>query len=149
MRHRRSLVAVSHLLALVCMLGVILFAAAVMPRQEIAGGYDAGGSGASTLGFEPRSLTVPQGGSASARVTVTLTSGKSWGTDLRVTEAPAGLTVVFAPTSGNPTFVSTMTVTASPGTRDGVFTVRIQATGDDPSDVTPYRVTVTRAETRP
>src|SRR5579864_3994535 len=71
------------------------------------------GMGASALTFEPQSLTVQQGKSASAKVTVKLASGKTWGTDLGTSDLPEGLSVSFTPSSGDPTFVSTMSVRAA------------------------------------
>ncbi len=110
-----------------------------------AQGYDGGGTGTSTLSFSPQSLTVQPGRSASATVTVKLASGKTWGTNLQATDAPAGVTVSFAPASGEPTFTSTMTVKAASDARPGEYTVKVQATGDDPSAPVQYRVTVEKA----
>lgn len=75
--------------------------------------YGNGGMGTSILSLEPRSLTVQQGESASAKLTVKLASGKTWGTDLGASDVPEGLSVSFTPSSGEPTFVSTMSVTAA------------------------------------
>lgn len=102
------------------------------------------GMGASTLAFEPQSLTVQQGKSASAKVTVKLASGKTWGTDLGASDVPEGLSVSFTPSSGDPTFVSTMSVKAAAAVKAGAYTIRVRATGDDPSPVTSYRITVTQ-----
>ncbi len=97
-----------------------------------------GGMGTSTLTFEPKNLTVESGKTASAKVTVTLRSGKTWGPNLRVSDVPAGVTISFDPASGHPTFTSTMTVKAA-------STAKVQATGDDPSAIAQYRVTVSKA----
>lgn len=104
-----------------------------------------GGIGTSTLTFAPKTLTIEPGKTGSAKVTVTLASGKPWGTNLRVTDVPAGITISFDPASGDPTFTSTMTVKAASTAKPGEYTVQVQATGDDPSAIVPYQVTVSQA----
>ncbi|HLW60914.1 MAG TPA: hypothetical protein VKV57_13470 [bacterium] len=101
--------------------------------------------GTSVLTLEPKSLTVAAGKSASAKVTLTLSSGKSWGTNLEATSVPAGLAIGFVPASGNPTFTSTMTVKASSTVKPGTFSVKVRATGDDPSAVVQYPVSVSKS----
>lgn len=103
-----------------------------------------GGPPASTLTFQPKSLIVQSGKAASAKVTVTLSSGKAKAT-LRVSDVPDGVTVSFDPVSGEPTFTSTMTVTAGSTAKPGTYTVKVQAAGDAPSAVAPYSVTVEKA----
>ena len=126
--------------------GALLLSVWVVAKPHAsAQGYDGGGTGTSTLSFSPQSLTVQPGRSASAKVTVTLASGKTWGTNLQATDVPAGVTVSFAPASGEPTFTSTMTVKAASDARPGEYTVKVQATGDDPSAPVQYRVTVEKA----
>jgi hypothetical protein len=107
-------------------------------------GYAGGGMGTSTLSFDPQRLAVQQGGAASAKVTVTLASGNTWATRFEVTDVPAGVTISFEPASGDPTFTSTMTVKATSAAQPGTYTVKVQATGDDPSVVARYQVTVSK-----
>jgi len=110
----------------------------------LALGYAGGGMGTSTLSFDPQRIAVQQGGAASAKVTVTLASGGSWGTNLGVTGVPTGVTISFDPASGDPTFTSTMTVKAAPAAESGTYAVKVQATGDDPSDVVQYQVVISK-----
>ena len=110
-----------------------------------AQGYGGGGTGTSKLTFEPKNLTVAPGKTASAKVTVNLSSGKTWGTNLQVSEVPAGVTISFDPASGEPTFASMMTVKAASTANPGAYSVKVQATGDDPSAVVQYRLTVSKA----
>ncbi len=110
-----------------------------------AQGYGGGGTGTSALTFEPKSLTVQQGKAASVKVTVTLSSGKTWATNLRVSDVPAGVTINFEPASGDPTFTSTMTVKAASTAKPGTYAVKVQATGDDPSPIAQYGVTIEKA----
>ncbi len=107
-------------------------------------GYAGGGTGTSTLSFDPQRLTVQQGGAASAKVTVTLASGNTWATDLGVTDVPTGVSIRFDPASGDPTFTSTMTAKAAATAQPGTYAVKVQATGDDPSAVVLYQVTVSK-----
>lgn len=112
------------------------------PYGALAQNYGSSGTGTSALSINPQSLTVRQGKSATAKVTVKLASGKTWGTDLQATALPAGVTVAFDPTTGEPDFASTMTVKAAATATPGAYTIKVQATGDDPSPVVQYKVTV-------
>ncbi|MGH7104456.1 MAG: hypothetical protein ACREFJ_18920 [Acetobacteraceae bacterium] len=112
-----------------------LWAAADLPAL-------AQGMGKSSLSFTPSELSVAPGATASAKVAVALSSGATWGTNLEATDAPKGLDVSFNPSSGDPAFESTMTVQAASSVKPGEYTVKIEATGDDPSAATPYKVEV-------
>jgi hypothetical protein len=107
--------------------------------------YGGQGMGTSTLAFDPGALAVEPGKTATAKVAVKLSSGKTWGTALQATAIPAGVTVRFDPASGDPPFASTMTVTAASTAKPGEYSIKVQATGDDPSSVVMYRVTVSKA----
>jgi hypothetical protein len=100
------------------------------------------GPAASALTFVPPTLSVDQGGTASASVTVALRSGKAGGTSLKAWEIPSGMTIRFSPDTGHPPFKTTMTVSAIPTAKSGTYVVKMQATGGDPSDVFPYVLTV-------
>ena len=100
------------------------------------------GTATSALTFEPTTLIVDQGGTASAKVTVILRSGKTGGTHLKAWDVPNGMTIGFSPDTGNPTFTTTMSVRVNPTAKPGTHVVKIQATGGDPSDVVSYAVIV-------
>lgn len=100
------------------------------------------GMGSSKLAFDPSSLSVAPGASASAKVMVTLASGATWGTTLAAADAPKRLSVSFDPAEGDPTFASTMTVHADTSLTPGTYTVKISATGDDPAAAETFKVTV-------
>lgn len=124
-------------------LGVILTSVWLgTPHGVLAQDYGSSGTGTSVLSINPQSLTVRQGRSATAKVTVKLASGKTWGTNLQATALPSGVTVVFDPASGEPDFGSTMTVKVAATAPPGAYTIKVQATGDDPSPVVQYKVTV-------
>src|SRR5215472_15779436 len=99
-------------------------------------------AGTSALTFQPAILVCNQGRAASAKVTVALKSGKTGATSLKATDLPGELAVAFDPPSGEPTFTSTMKVSATPTAKPGTYTVKIQAVGSDPSSVVSYTVTV-------
>lgn len=100
--------------------------------------------GASALTFSSPALSVAPGGTASVKITATLTSGTTWGTTLQAIDLPKGLSASFDPSSGDPTFVSTMKVDAASSMAPGTYVVKIQATGDDPSSATAYKIVVTK-----
>ena len=105
---------------------------------------DGRGPAASVLKFEPATLTVDQGGTAWAKVTVALRSGKAGGTTLKAWDLPNGMTISFSPASGNPPFSTMMSVTVTPTSNAGTSMVKVQATGGGPSDVVSYAVTVNK-----
>jgi hypothetical protein len=96
----------------------------------------------SALTLEPPILTVDQGGTASAKVTVALRSGKTGGTSLMAWDVPDGMTIRFSPDTGNRTFTATMNVGVTSTAKSGTHVVKIQATGGEPSDVVSYPVIV-------
>jgi hypothetical protein len=100
------------------------------------------GTAASALTFVPATLTVDLGGTASAKVTVALRGANGRGTTLKAWDIPAGLTVSFSPDTGNPTFMTTMSVQASPNAKSGTYSMKVQAAGGAPSDVVSYSVTI-------
>jgi hypothetical protein len=100
------------------------------------------GAPTSSLTFVPATLTVDQGGTASAKVTVALRGANGRGTTLKAWEIPAGMTISFSPDTGNPPFMTTMSVKACPNAKSGPYSVKVQATGGAPSDVTSYTVTI-------
>jgi hypothetical protein len=121
------------ILALIVGLGVIPWATGQDYRQ---------GAATSALTVEPPTLTVDQGGTASAKVTVDLRSGRTGGTSLMAWDVPNGMTIRFSPDTGNPTFTTTMSVGVTTTVKPGTYHVKIQATGGGPSDVVSYPVIV-------
>jgi hypothetical protein len=100
------------------------------------------GAATSALTLEPPILTVDQGGSASAKVTVALRSGAPGGTSLMAWDVPDGMTIRFSPDAGNPPFTATMSVGVTSTAKSGTHVVKMQATGGNPSDVVSYPVIV-------
>jgi hypothetical protein len=100
------------------------------------------GAATSALTLEPSTLTVDQGGTASAKVTIALRSGKTGATSLMAWDVPDGMTIRFSPVTGNPPFTATMSVGVTSTAKSGTHMVKIQATGGDPSEVVSYPVIV-------
>jgi hypothetical protein len=76
-----------------------------------------------SVSVSPTSTTVPQGGSATATVSVTGPSMVYLDTGV----LPTGVTVSFSPTSGNPEFTSTMSIIVGSTTTPGTYSITIQA----------------------
>jgi hypothetical protein len=78
----------------------------------------------------PTSDSVAKGTSKTAAVTVSVASGISQPVALSSTVKPAatGLSVGFNPTSGNPNYTSTMTISTTTSTPVGTYTVTITGT---------------------
>lgn len=132
-----------HLIALALMFGIAVSGLGLGTRHQ-ASAQDSGGvTGTSILSFDPPTLTLDQGASGSARVTVKLASGTTKSTTLKTTDVPSGVTISFNPPTGDPTFTSIMAVKALSSARPGVYTIKVQAAGNDPSAVTPFEVTIT------
>lgn len=84
-------------------------------------------------------ITVAAGSSGSNTVTITLVSG-SCGTlwpYLLNSDLPSGASFSYVPSSGSPTFSSTLTISTSPSTPVGSYTIDILVYGDGLSGVGP------------
>jgi flagellin-like protein len=84
-----------------------------------------------TLSAIPSTLSVQQGSSGSAVIKVDALSGYSNTVSLSATGLPSGVTYAFSPSSGKPTFSSTLTLSASQSAATGTFTVTISGIGTD------------------
>ncbi len=95
------------------------------------------GYGTSAIVLSKGYLNVTAGGSASVNYAVNLASGSTWGTTLVVTNAAQlqqqGITFAISNPSGDPPFTGLLTVITSTTTGSRVYSVKLAATGDDPS----------------
>jgi len=96
-----------------------------------------------TVGVSPSSGSVQQGGSVSATVTVTLTSGSTQTVSLTTSGLPSGAYATFNPSSGYPTFTSTVTISTSTTTPTGTFYITITGSGGGLTRTATYTLTVT------
>jgi hypothetical protein len=82
-----------------------------------------------SVSINPTSGSVPQGGSVSATVTITLLSGATQPVSLSASGQPSGVTVSFSPASVTPTGTSTMTVQVGGSVTPNTYAVTITGTG--------------------
>jgi len=94
-----------------------------------------------TVSVSPTSGSVKPGGSVQATVMVNLTNGSTQSVSLSASGLPSGANATFNPSSGNPTFTSTMTISTSSTTPTGTYTIRITGTGA--TKTATYLLTVT------
>jgi hypothetical protein len=82
-----------------------------------------------TISVSPSTLTLEQGESGSATVRVTKTSGGLFRVSLSASGLPSGARAYLSPSSGTPTFTSTLRISTTPSTPAGTYTVTITGTG--------------------
>jgi len=82
-----------------------------------------------SLSLSQSNLTQVQGSTGLVQVFVTLNSGTSVQVTMSAQGVPAATEILFAPTSGRPSFSTAMTVASSEGTPLGQFNITILATG--------------------
>ncbi|WP_039829357.1 M28 family peptidase [Streptomyces sudanensis] len=95
-----------------------------------------------SLSATPSSGTVNPGASTTATVATSTTSGSAQTVQLSAANAPAGVSVSFAPSSLTSGGSSTMTVTAASSTAPGVYTLTVTGTGASATRTTTYTLTV-------
>lgn len=95
------------------------------------------GYGTSSITLSRYSITMVNGGTANVNYSVNLASGSTWGTTLSVTDnnylLSEGIGTSLSKYMGNPTYSGVLSLTVSPSTPKGTYSVTLQATGDDPS----------------
>jgi len=87
-------------------------------------------------------ITVAQGSSSSNTITVTLLSGTIQTVSLTASGLPSGASASFSPSSGNPTFTSTCTISTSSSTPAGSYTITVTGTLGDLSGTTTFTLAV-------
>jgi len=97
------------------------------------------------IAVSPNSLTVQPGQTQSATVNVNLKSGTAQAVSLTVSGQPAGVTAALNPTSGTPTFSSTMTIAVSGTASPGTYTLSLSGSGGGQSHSAPFVLTVSMA----
>jgi hypothetical protein len=99
------------------------------------------------LSASPASLSVPQGGSASATVSTTVAGGFNAAVALSASGQPAGVTVAFSPVSiaAPGSGSSTMTVTVAASAATGSSTLTVSGAGGGKTHTAAVGLTVTTA----
>ncbi|CRK58607.1 Putative Xaa-Pro dipeptidyl-peptidase (X-Pro dipeptidyl-peptidase) (X-prolyl-dipeptidyl aminopeptidase) (X-PDAP) [Alloactinosynnema sp. L-07] len=95
-----------------------------------------------SVAVAPSSGTVAPGGSATATVNTTTTSGSAQTVTLSASGLPAGATATFAPTSVTSGASSTLTVATSTTTPPGTYPVTISAAGTSGTKTAAYSLVV-------
>ncbi|MGC9072295.1 MAG: hypothetical protein ACP5HK_06355 [Acidilobus sp.] len=91
------------------------------------------GYGTSEVVLSVQNITLYPGQSAKIPFTVKLVSGSTWGTSVSITSSSSYVIASAVPSSGDPTFSGTLTVSVPPDAPAGVYDVNVSAIGDDPS----------------
>jgi len=94
-------------------------------------------------------ITVTTVDSGSTVITVTLTSGTTQSVSLSASGLPSGASAVFNPSSGNPTFTSTLAISTSSSTPTGSYTITVIGTGGGLTRTTQFTLTVNARGTPP
>lgn len=105
--------------------------------------FSAPGSFDFSVSLNPTSGSVVRGSSATSTVTVSLVSGNPASTSLTASVTGTGVTVGVNPTSGNPTYTSTLTITTTSSTPTGSYTVTVTGTSGTLTHSATYALTVT------
>lgn len=95
-----------------------------------------------SISVSPSSGSTQQGGSVTATVTVTLVSGSTQTVSLSASGLPSGTSVTFNPSSGKPTFTSTVAILTSSSTPTGTYTITITGSGGGLSKTTTYTLEI-------
>ena len=98
-----------------------------------------------SVSLNPTSGSVTQGSGTTSTVTVSLVSGTTQSVSLSTTISPTatGLTATVNPTSGNPTFTSTLSISTTSATPTGSYTITVTGTSGSLSHSASYALTVT------
>jgi hypothetical protein len=81
-----------------------------------------------SISVSPTSGSVAQGGSTSVTVSVSSIEGFSETVSLSASGLPSGATASFSPTSGTPSFTSSLTISTASTTLAGIYTITITGT---------------------
>ena len=98
-----------------------------------------------SVSVNPASGSVGQGSGTTATVTVSLVSGTTQSVSLTTSISPTatGLTANVSPTSGNPTFTSTLTISTTSSTPTASYTITVTGTSGSLTHSATYTLTVT------
>ena len=98
-----------------------------------------------SVSLNPTSGSVVQGSGTTSTVTVSLVSGTTQTVSLGTSINPSatGLTATVNPTSGNPTFTSTLAISTTSSTPTGSYSVTVTGTSGTLSHSAIYTLTVT------
>src|SRR2546427_12670099 len=108
------------------------------------GAFAAGGSFDFSVSLNPTSGSVVQGSGTTSTVTVSLVSGTRQTVSLSTSINPTatGLTATVNPTSGTPTYTSSLTISTTTSTPTGTYSITVTGTSGTLSHSATYSLTV-------
>ncbi len=99
-----------------------------------------------SVSANPSSSSVAQARNATSVVSVNLVSGSPQSVTLSQSGCPTGATCNFVPSSGTPSYNSTLTVATSASTPEGTYNINVTGTGDGKTRSAVYTVNVTDSQ---
>ena len=99
-----------------------------------------------TISTSPSSSLTLSGGSGSTTVTVTVIEDSTGTVFLSVLEKTGKISVQLNPSSGTPTFTSTMTIEVPPSTPTGIYEITVIGSGGGFTETATYTLIVIRPE---
>ena len=113
------------------------------------GAFSSSGAFDFSVSLSPSSGSVVQGSGTTSTVTVSLVSGTAQSVVLTtsVSQPSNGVTASVSPTSGNPTFTSTLSISTLSSTAPGTYTITVTGTAGTTSHSASYTLTVTTPPT--
>ncbi len=96
-----------------------------------------------SISVDPTSGSIVQGESTTATVSVSPVAGFTETVSLSASGLPSGTTANFSPSSGTPSFNSTLTISTSSTTPTGTYSITITGTGGEKTHSCTYTLTVT------
>jgi hypothetical protein len=94
-------------------------------------------------------ITITQGSSGSNTITASLTSGSPLSVSLSCSGLTSGISGSFNPTSGNPTFYSTLTINTSSSTPVGSYTINVTGSVGGNAHTTQFTLNVNTLTVNP
>lgn len=98
-----------------------------------------------SMSVSPTSGSAVQGGSVTATVSINSIAGFGETVSLSASGLPSGATAGFSPSSGTPSFTSTLTISTASTTPTGTYSITIKGTDDGKTHSCTYTLTVTAA----
>ena len=111
---------------LFCILGLCILLLFSMP-------FAYSKSGTSKFIINQTTFNLTPGQKISEEFQLILSSGSTWGTSIVVSPSITGISIIFNPSSGDPTFSGTLTISVSNNTKPGEYIFNVSATGDVPT----------------
>jgi len=90
-------------------------------------------TGTSKLIINQTVFNLTPGQKTNEKFQLILSSGSTWGTSIDVSPSVTGISIIFNPSTGDPTFSGTLTISVGSDVKPGEYKFNVSATGDDPT----------------